>query len=385
MKKLGISVLLAGALLLAACGEGASSSDDRKSNQASTLLASSVEEGATLDALGEALEAMEYDTLALTLGIDGTLDLDMTTVMSSSSGVAGSDEMSVTDVYTNYVVGIAADGFRATSRLADLTLDEQGTASLKDIYMEAAMEGGLGFDLRVDTSVFRDGTEVEEAGSSTSMAIPETTFDEEVHLKDGSIYLDLSEEGLAALQELNTATLERKMLLPCPEGILDLSFLSDLKEQGPSFIEQINRRFGHDLGAEFTVNGEGRYNIHMDFTGAELREMAVQYYMFVLGVAASGPATSQDSVMTSMMEESIRELLNGLEFGGLGLDLAFSADGDYFALDVHNLAISGSIDPQTGTDPILIDADLDLSFVFEPGAEVDTGWTPEGTYLQPEM
>ena len=383
MKKLGISVLLAGALLLAACGEGTSSSEDRKSNQASSLLSSSVEEGETLDALAHALEAMEYDTLALTLGIDGTLDLDMTTVTSSLSGVAGSGEMSVTDVYTNYVVGIAADGFRATSRLADLTLDEQGTASLKDTYMEAAMEGGLGFDLRVDTTVFRDGTEVEEAGSSTSIAIPETTFDEEIHIKDGSIYLDFSEEGLAALQELNIATLEEKMLLPCPERVLDLSFLSDLKEQGPAVIAEIAA--GTDLGAACTLDGEGRYNIHMSFSGAKLREMAVQYYMFVLGVAASDPTTSQDSAMTSMMEESIRELLKNLEFGGLDLDLAFSADGDYFALDVHNLAISGSIDPQTGTDPILIDADLDLSFAFEPGAEVDTGWTPEGTYVQPEM
>lgn len=385
MKKLGISALLAGALLLAACGEGASSSEDRKSNQASSLLSSSVEEGETLDALAAALEAMEYDTLALTLGIDGTLDLDMTTVMSSSSGIAGSDEMSVTDVYTNYVVRIAADGFRTTSRLADLTLDEQGSTALKDIYMEAAMEGSLGFDLLVDTTVFRDGTEVEEAGNSTSMAIPETTFDEEIHLKDGSIYLDFSEAGLAALQELNTATLERKMLLPCPEGVLDLSFLADIKEQGPTFIAELNRRLGYDLGAEFTINGEGRYNIHMDFSGAELREMAVQYYMYVLGVAASEPTTSQDSAMTSMMEESIRELLKDLEFGGLGLDLAFSRDGDYFAIDVHNLAISGSIDPQTGTDPILIDADLDLSFAFEPGVEVDTGWTPEGTYVQPAM
>ena len=85
------------------------------------------------------------------------------------------------------------------------------------------------------------------------------------------------------------------------------------------------------------------------------------------------------------MEDSIRELLKDLEFGELTADLSYSEAGDYFALDLQNLVVTGEIDLQTGTDPLTIDADLDLSFIYEPGVEVDANWTPEGDYTSPAM
>lgn len=379
IKKLGITVLLASTLLLAACGEsGVSLSGKTSTKVDSSLSSTSVTEEEALQALADGLSIMEYDTIGLTAGIDGTFDLEFTNVATQTE--INQEEMTVTQAVTKYDIAVEAHNFLAQAKLGDLVLDQEGNIPLQDAYIEGTMTGDLGIDVRTDTTILVNGVAIEGGGGTTTFVIPVTTFNEAVHIKDEYVYLDISDEAITALGGVNDGTLSNKMLLPCPPGTMDLSFLGEIKAQAPALLEEFIQNEG-TLGATCTKNSENIYNMHFVFSGEMMMEMVVAYIMSVYGVVQSPTTTSG----MPTMEDSIRELLKDLEFGELIADLSYSEAGDYFALDLQNLVVTGEIDLQTGTDPLTIDADLDLSLIYEPGVEVDTNWTPEGDYTSPAM
>ena len=171
IKKLGITVLLASTLLLAACGEsGVSLSGKTSTKVDSSLSSTSVTEEEALQALADGLSIMEYDTIGLTAGIDGTFDLEFTNVATQTE--INQEEMTVTQAVTKYDIAVEAHNFLAQAKLGDLVLDQEGNIPLQDAYIEGTMTGDLGIDVRTDTTILVNGVAIEGGGGTTTFVIP---------------------------------------------------------------------------------------------------------------------------------------------------------------------------------------------------------------------
>ena len=381
------------AMLLAACGP----------TEPSTPPAVELTKEDAMAALEGAVGKLDLDSFDAGLEIDGHVKLVQDAFVVENGSLDPTDPAAETfPVYSYSNMAFEFDTLKVDAHLDHLPGDTTGTTVSDPLYVAATIKGGIKLDVVSHHYNHNTDEVVEEYGyaddygihyitaAATETSIGPLTLDEAIHVKEGNVYLDLT-EGLmrAALEEFTGGQqlpeeLPTQLLIP---GAIDDTVhiptnygetLLPLVKELPAALEDFeSATVAYKLA-------EDLYSMEVAFDGEAFKaDMAYLIaYNTVFTIMPDGQPV--DSAMLEQVMASIEAMFEDLTIADFQIALSYKEDGSYLGLEVAGLTAKGAIDTSvlSGTEGTMdIDVDLDMKLALEGGTEAQDDWVPGEGYI----